>query len=69
MDELKHNLYETIGEGEALIFMGGEAIVGFWEKDSRTARTLFTAKKGDEVEFNPGLIWISVVDDSTEVAY
>jgi hypothetical protein len=69
VDELKHNLYKTIGEGEALIFMDGNAIEGFWQKDSRTDRTIFTDKKGEEIKFNRGLIWISVVDTSTKVAH
>lgn len=69
VDELKHNLYQTIGDGQALIFQDGQVIDGFWEKKDRESRTQFTTKKGDPVEFNRGLIWISVVDDSTQVAY
>lgn len=69
VDELKHNLYQTIGEGEALVFQDGQVIEGFWEKDSRTGRTIFTNKKGEEISFVRGQIWISVVDNSTNVAY
>lgn len=69
VDELKHNLYTTIGEGKALIFQNGNAIEGFWEKKNRLGRTVFTDKKGKEIEFVRGRIWIEVVDTSTTVAY
>lgn len=69
VDELKHMLYETTGEGQALIFQDGQVIDGFWEKPTRLSRTVFTTKKGEAVAFNPGQIWISVVSDDTEVAY
>lgn len=69
IDDLKHNLYTTIGEGEALIFQDGQVTEGYWEKDSRTERTIFTNKKGEPVEFTRGIVWISVVSNDTDVAY
>lgn len=69
VDELKHNLYETLGDGEALIFQDGQVTEGYWSKDSRTERTIFTDKKGNEVEFTRGPIWISIVANGTNVAY
>lgn len=69
VDDLKHMLYKTEGEGQALIFMDGEVVDGFWSKTSRLARTEFTTKKGEAIAFNPGQIWISVVSDDTDVAY
>lgn len=69
IDELKHNLYQTVGDGEALIFLDGQVIEGFWEKADRTSRTVFTTKRGEQIEFNPGIIWISVVSDDTQVSY
>ena len=69
MDELKHNLYVTTGDGEALIFVDGQVIDGYWEKDTRIDRTIFTDKKGQEIELNPGLTWISVLANDTNVAY
>ncbi len=69
IDELKHNYYEAVGEGEALIFQDGNVIDGYWEKKSRTDRTIFTTKKGEEIKFNPGMIWISIVATNTNVAY
>ncbi len=69
VDSLKHMLYTTIGEGKALIFQDGKAIEANWSKKSRTARTVFADKKGKEIQFNRGRIWISVVDNSTVVNY
>jgi len=69
VDELKHMLYTTSGEGNALIFQNGQVIEGYWEKANRLGRTIFTDKKGSEIEFVRGRIWISVLDKSTHVAY
>jgi len=69
VDPLKHMLYTTIGTGKALVFQDGKIIEANWEKKSRTGRTLFTNKKGQEIEFNRGRIWITVVDNSTDVTY
>jgi hypothetical protein len=69
VDPLKHMLYATVGQGKALIFQDGQVIEANWAKKSRLDRTIFTDKKGQEVTFNPGRIWISVVDNSTSVVY
>jgi hypothetical protein len=69
VDELKHMLYATTGEGVAYIFQDGQAIEGTWEKKTATDRTRFYTKKGQEVEFNRGQIWISVVSNVTKVAF
>ncbi len=69
VDPLKHMLYTTIGDGKALIFQDGKVIEGNWSKKSRTDRTVFTNKKGEEIKFNRGRIWISVIDTSTAVNY
>lgn len=69
IDELKHMLYKTTGTGKALVFQGGEAIEGTWTKKERTARTKFTDKKGKEIEFVRGPIWIEVLSPTTKVTY
>ena len=69
VDDLKHLLYTTIGESDAYIFQDGQVIKGSWKKDSRLARTLFYTKKGQEIAFNPGRLWISVVAKRTNVVY
>lgn len=69
VDELKHNLYETTPGGDALIFQNGQVIEGRWAKKNRTDRTIFTDKKGQEIEFVRGKIWISVIDKTWPVNY
>jgi hypothetical protein len=69
VDSLKHMLYATTGEGKALLFQDGLVVEANWAKKSRTDRTIFTDKKGQEITFNPGRIWISVVDNSATVVY
>ncbi len=64
-----HLLYGTIGSGDALIFMDGQAIKGKWTKASRTARTKFVDAKGKEVELNRGLIWIETIPVGNTVDY
>lgn len=69
VDRNKHMLYETIGEGEALIFKNGEVVEGTWEKDSRLDRTMFYDDKGKEIEFTRGPIWIEAVPTGNDIDY
>lgn len=69
IDELKHMLYTTTGSGNALVFMNGEVVEAAWVKKSRTAELEFKDRKGEELELARGMVWISVVDTSTEVDY
>jgi len=67
IDELKHMLYKTVGSGKALIYQNGQELSATWSKKTREAELQFTDARGKTVEFAPGLIWISVVSDSTKV--
>ena len=69
INEVKHMLYTTEGTGNALIFNNGEAIKASWSKPTRESELSFTDRKGDPIELARGMVWISVVDVSTEVAY
>lgn len=69
VDTHKHMLYETVGSGDALIFMDGNVTEGTWAKKSRTARTIYKDDKGKEVTFNPGVIWIEIIPDGNTVTY
>lgn len=69
VDELKHMLYETTGKGTALIFQNGQVIESSWTKPKRTSRTIFTDKKGQEIKFVRGRIWIEVVAPDTKINY
>lgn len=64
-----HLLYETIGEGDALIFQDGKVIKAEWSKAKRTSRTEFSTTDGKEIKFVRGQIWVEVVPLDTEVSY
>jgi len=51
----------TVGEGEAVVFLDGKAIEGFWKRPDLDSRTRFYDKDGNEIAFNPGITWIEVV--------
>jgi hypothetical protein len=69
IDANKHLLYQTKGEGEALIFQDGKVISGSWEKAGMTERTIFMDEKGKELILNRGQIWIEVLPAGNEVNY
>lgn len=56
-----HLLYKTKGTGKAVIFIDGKQIKGTWSKDSRTDKTIIEDTTGNEIEFNRGKIWFSIL--------
>lgn len=53
--------YKLIGEGSGFIFRDGTVDEVIWKKESIEKRTKFYLVNGEEVEFNRGKIWVSVV--------
>ncbi len=62
-----HMLYGTKGTGNAKIFYDGTEIDGTWSKKNRTAHLYIKDKRGNDIEFNRGQIWFSVVSPATDV--
>lgn len=62
-DEKGHLLYDNIGTGKALVFLDGKVVDSVWAKKDRASRTMFYDTNGQEIEFNRGVIWVSVVPD------
>jgi hypothetical protein len=62
-------LMETVGEGNAKIFLNGEVIEGKWKKDSRKDREVFYDENGEEIVFNRGQFWICVIPPDSSVNY
>jgi multisubunit Na+/H+ antiporter MnhG subunit len=58
---------DTKSGGNADIFIDGTAIKGTWKVTDN--RTKFYDATGAEVVFEPGNIWISVVQDASKVSY
>ena len=69
IDELKHLLYTTIGSGKAIVFQNGEAVEVTWEKDARTERTKYFDRKGKEITFTPGKVWVEILPTGNSVDY
>ena len=53
--------FDTIGEGKAYVFYGGQKIDATWKKQDLKARTKFYNSSGDEIEFLPGQFWYEIV--------
>ncbi len=60
-DQKKHLNYETVGTGDAFIFLDGKKIEGTWKKPEIRERTKFYDSAGNEIKFNRGQIWIEIV--------
>lgn len=55
--------YELVSTGDGLVFIDGKVLNVTWSKDGRDERTLFYDEAGEQVEFNRGKTWISIVPD------
>jgi len=70
LNDLKaHLLYQTLGQGEARIFMDGKAIKASWSRDTINDRTEFYDASGVQLKFNRGQVWIEVVPMGNSVTY
>jgi hypothetical protein len=69
VDALAHVLYTTTGEGDALIFQNGDIIDATWVKKTRTDRTRYFDKSGQEIELVAGKIWVEVLPVGNKVDY
>lgn len=58
---------QLIGQGEGLFITNGEYIDVKWVKESREGKTKYYDEKGSEIELNPGITWIQVIEPKTEV--
>ncbi len=64
-----HLLYGTTGSGKALFFQDGKVTEGKWTKASRTSRSKYVDKNGNEMSFDRGQIWIQTVPEGSKVNY
>ena len=60
---------KTTGTGEAYVFVGGEAIVGTWERASETDRFSLYGEDGSEIVLAPSRLWIALVPDTQSVTW
>lgn len=57
-----YTMNSSEGSGEAKVLMDGTVIDGTWKKSGPKQRTLFYDKSGKEIQFNPGVSWIEIVN-------
>lgn len=55
--------YELAGTGTGIVFLDGKAIDVTWNKQDRDGRTIYYDLDGQEIQFNRGKFWVSVVPD------
>lgn len=53
--------YQLLGSGNGLVFLDGRVIEVTWSKAERDTRTKFYDINGNEMEFNRGKFWVSIV--------
>ena len=69
VDIHKHNLYQVIGRGNAVLLQNGSQTPITWTKANRTARTIFKNKSGKEINFVPGQIWVEILPIGNTIDY
>jgi len=66
IDSQSRRSVETIGTGEALFLIAGKVFKGTWERTDN-GQLVFKDNDGENVVWNPGRIWIEVVDTDSVV--
>lgn len=65
----QHLLYETTGEGRALMFNNGRATKATWVKDDRYSQIKLLDQNNEPVKFVKGQIWFEVIPSDNKVKY
>ncbi len=58
---------DNIGSGEGYFITGGKAVEITWEKSSRSAKTVYKYKNGEEIKVNDGNTWIHIVPNDGSI--
>lgn len=61
--------YDDTGGGTAYVFQDGGVTIGSWTKSSGTSQITFTDSAGAPITLNAGQTWITLVGDTSKVAY
>ncbi len=67
VDAVGRRHIQTIGEGDAFVFMDGKKQEAIWKKPSASERLRFYHPDGTEMELNPGKTWIHVLQEPAQV--
>jgi hypothetical protein len=58
---------DTVGGGKAYIYQDGKEVIGSWKKANQKAQTIFYDASDNEIKYNPGQRWITVVNPGSKV--
>lgn len=64
-----HNVYGTVGSGQAYIFQDGTVTVGTWKKPANNAQITFTGPTGKPLALDDGNTWLTALGQANEVTY
>ncbi len=62
-----HLIYGTEGQGDMILFQDGKKIEGTWSKKNRESQFKLKDLKGQEIKFNRGTIWFSILPVGVKV--
>ncbi|MCG9479442.1 MAG: DUF3048 domain-containing protein [Actinomycetia bacterium] len=68
-DDAGHMIVRTTNGGKAFFFMDGEVIEGTWDRKSVSEPFDFKDDQGNDILFNRGTTWISMVESVDRVIY
>ena len=60
---------DTVGEGQAYVFAGGQVVEGTWSRESSDDLIVFEDDQGDPLPVPPGYIWMSIVPEQNGIDF
>ena len=60
---------DTVGSGEGYYITEGKRQDITWEKESRTAKTVYKDASGNEITLNPGMTFVNIINPNTTVTF
>ncbi len=60
---------DTVGEGDAFVFQGGQGMNARWKKGDAASRTMWFDEQGAPLPINPGKIWIEVITEDGKITF
>ena len=61
--------FDTVGSGKGYFITEGKKIDITWQKDSRTAKTIYKDMNGNSLKLNPGMTFINLVKPGTAINF
>ena len=68
MDEYGRQDLKNIGSGSGYYITNGRQIPITWQKDSRSAKTLYKTADGEDLFINPGNVYVQIVPTTSQIS-